>query len=134
MSTRDTLRAAGMRPTVQRCSVLDALHQSSSAVTARQVYESVAHLGIDLATVHRILASFREAGLVQIADADHHGVRYILERIQHHKHILECRRCHTTVALPMCHMTRLDQKLSKETGWSTITHAVRFYGTCPQCA
>jgi Fe2+ or Zn2+ uptake regulation protein len=47
---------------------------------------------------------------------------------------LECRRCRATIALPTCHMASLDHKLSTETGWSSITHAVRFYGTCPQCA
>jgi Fur family ferric uptake transcriptional regulator len=134
MSNIDVLRRYGLRPTAQRLAVFNELSTTQQPITARELFERLAHHAIDPATVHRILGTMREAGLVHVVEQATGGSRYVLRSATSHGHVLECNRCHATLTLATCHMTRLDRRLSRDTGWKDVTHAARFYGTCPRCA
>ncbi|HRE19553.1 MAG TPA: Fur family transcriptional regulator [Rhabdaerophilum sp.] len=71
--TRNTLRAAGLRPTRQRLILASLLFRGSDLhVTAEELHAEAEHSGvpISLATVYNTLNQFTEAGLLRVLAVD----------------------------------------------------------------
>ena len=67
------LRTLGLRVTGSRLSVARVLHDSPSALTAKEIHDSVVNAGhkTNLVSVYRILSTLTELGLVhRIGSAD----------------------------------------------------------------
>lgn len=106
---RDRLRAAGLRATSARVSVLRCLQASTAPLTHAEVYEQVAADGFDRATVYRNLVDLAEVGFVRRYDLGDHVWRFELLRegeggeaahsAEGHPHFV-CSDCGTVECLP----------------------------------
>ena len=86
------LRARGMRVSLARRHVLEALYAADGPVTAEALAASIP--GADLASVHRNLAVLEEVGLVRHVHLGHGAGRYALagERLRRVHHLRGLRR------------------------------------------
>jgi Fur family ferric uptake transcriptional regulator len=109
LQLRERLRAAGLRATTARVSVLRCLEASTTPLTHAEVYDHVAGDGFDRATVYRNLVDLAEAGFVRRYDLGDHVWRFELLRAdadgvaEHgadgHPHFV-CSDCGTVECLP----------------------------------
>src|SRR5207247_501690 len=92
------LRAAGLRVTAQRLTVISVLDELGTHVTAEQVRQTVAgRLGtVSLQAVYDVLAVLTRAGITRCLETPGHPARYETRVGDNHHHFV-CRSCGTTV-------------------------------------
>jgi Fe2+ or Zn2+ uptake regulation protein len=77
------------------------------------------------------LKTLSEIGLLQRLDSVGEGCRYELST--HHHHHLVCLKCHDTVAIDFCPMTKHINKLAEESGFLIADHNFEIKGFCTKC-
>jgi Fe2+ or Zn2+ uptake regulation protein len=128
------LREQGLRVTSARRRVFELLHARNEPLSAAGLESGLRECGdaIDLVTVYRTLETLERCGLVARVDRLADGWRYTV-RNRHHAHSIVCSECGDTAPLDVCGLKRMEQELEQTTGFSNISHALQFYGTCPGC-
>jgi Fur family ferric uptake transcriptional regulator len=102
---RGLLREYGLRATTPRVRVLQCLREADGPRTHPEVYERVADVGIDRATVYRNLLDLTEVGLLRRTDLGDHVWRFEpvdplhAEGDTQHPHFL-CVHCGNVTCLP----------------------------------
>lgn len=128
------LRKVRLRVTQARLSVLRCMHGRSAPVTHRDVCQALDSLGLNRATVYRVLLDLTEAGLLRRFDAGDHLWRFELihgHAEDRHPHLV-CRVCGVVACLPQSSV-RVDLELGgAELGMSDLDVQVR--GVCARCA
>lgn len=127
------LRAAGLRVTRQRITVLGALVALGGHRTAEDVAASLDAAGVRVprASLYHALGSLSAAGVLMVADAGPGVARYELAAAWHHH--LVCRSCGGIVDVPCVRGSR--PCLDAEIPGATIDEAqVIFRGTCAACS
>jgi Fur family peroxide stress response transcriptional regulator len=126
-------RARGMRCTVQRRAILEAVLELDNHPTAEQVYEAVVPRlpGVSKTTVYRALESLAQLGV--ISKACHHGAvaRYD-SRTELHHHLI-CLHCDSIFDISD---ERLDALVVPDTsgfGFSVTDFRVQLRGICRRC-
>lgn len=130
----DALKKQGLRPTAARRSVFELLERADGALSAAQIEAALRAdgVGIDLVTVYRTLDALERCSLVMRAERMSEGWRYTI-RSRKHTHSIVCSDCGSASPLDVCGLARIEQQLEQTTGFSNISHALQFYGTCPTC-
>jgi Fe2+ or Zn2+ uptake regulation protein len=126
------LRAAGLRVTRQRLSVLDALAALGGHRTADEVAAALREVGAPLprASLYHALRSMEAAGLLLVADAGPGAARYEIASSWHHH--LVCRSCGAVIDVPCVAGAR--PCLEAELPGAEVDEAqVIFRGLCPSC-
>lgn len=77
---KDQIRSAGLRGTGSRIAVLRVLRESRVPMTHGEVFERLAGLGYDQATIYRNLMDLSRAGLLARADLGDHSWRFELRQ------------------------------------------------------
>jgi Fe2+ or Zn2+ uptake regulation protein len=129
----DRLRAAGLRVTKPRTTVLAALdaHPHSDALTISAAARI--ELGsLSTQAVYDILHAFVEAGIARKIEPAGHPARYETRVGDNHHHVV-CRRCGVTADVDRAagYAPCLDPQA---TGFVIDEAEVVFWGLCPQCA
>jgi Fur family transcriptional regulator, ferric uptake regulator len=131
------LRAAGLKVTQARLSILSILSQKHGPFSADEIYQLVhaskKTAAIDKVTVYRCLTKFEELGLVSACDFGDGTARYEIKHEDHHHHHLICRICKRIEEIPLCPMDDIPLRLPK-TGYKDISHRLEFFGICPKCS
>jgi Fur family ferric uptake transcriptional regulator len=101
---KQRLRDAGLRATSARIAVLRALEAGDGPSSHAEVFESVAALGFDRATIYRNLVDLSDAGLARRTDHGDHVWRFELvgedgHDAELHPHFV-CNACGTVACLP----------------------------------
>lgn len=104
---RNEIRAAGMRSTAPRISVLERLRRAHAPLSHADITEELLPLGFDRATIYRNLVDLAEAGLISRVELGDHVWRYeVRGRGQaprdgegEHPHFV-CNDCGTVACLP----------------------------------
>lgn len=100
---RERLRAAGLRATRSRVTVLEALQAQRSPTSHPEITELLSGDGWDRATLYRNLIDMTEAGLLRRVDLGDHVWRFELAGERHddqaHPHFL-CTACGDVSCLP----------------------------------
>ena len=102
---RNEIRAAGMRSTAPRISVLERLRRADSPLSHAEITEELLPLGFDRATIYRNLVDLAEAGLVSRVELGDHVWRYEVrgpeprEGEGEHPHFV-CNDCGDVACLP----------------------------------
>jgi len=127
------LRAAGLKVTVQRLAVLDAVagagHLDADAVHARVMRELP---GTSLQSVYNVLGALSEAGLLRRIEPAGSAGLYERRIGDNHHHIV-CTRCHA-VADVDCVVGEPPCLVPSDTGGFAIhTAEVTFWGLCADC-
>ena len=127
------LRAAGLRMTHQRATVLAALAAAGTHPTAESVAERAAELdpGIHLATVYRTLHVLEEHGVVSHVHLGHGPAVYHLAHEQHAHAV--CRVCGHAVEVPDHLLRALTDELRERLGFTLDPGHFALSGWCQHC-
>jgi Fur family ferric uptake transcriptional regulator len=128
------LRAARVRPTRQRVTVLAALASEEHDATAQEIYARLRESDepVGLATVYRTLALLTERDVVD--ELSHHQGEscYRLCSGGHHHHLV-CSSCHRVEELAGCELDEWLATASAERGFVPTSHTLEVVGLCERC-
>ncbi len=133
ISLEASLRAAGLRVTAPRRSVLEALAERPHVDTDTVIALVRGRLGsVSPQAVYNVLAALVEAGLVRRIQPASSPALYEVRVGDNHHHIV-CRRCRATADVD-CVVGRRPCLTPSETAGYAIDEAeVTFWGLCPSC-
>jgi Fur family ferric uptake transcriptional regulator len=128
------LHDSGYKATPQRLTILAAINLREGHFTPQQLYKWLheQYPGIGLVTVYRSLKALTRAGLVCEVQSAHNSRRYTRRSAEHHHHLI-CLGCDRVVDFDHCRLLKLEEDLSKETGFAINEHRLEFYGFCRHC-
>lgn len=126
-------KSADLKATKRRMAILLTLEKSSVPMTAEEIYSAVVNdVNMSLSTTYRALGTLSEKGIL-LKQLCRDGKTYYQINTSHHKHQLVCTLCSRTIPIEDCPLTTLEEKLTKQTGFSITGHSLEFSGICPKC-
>jgi Fur family transcriptional regulator, ferric uptake regulator len=127
------LRAAGLRPTRQRLSVLESLRGRPDAVTAQDLHAELRSAGqsIGLTTVYRTLTALSDAGLLDVFTRD--GEQAFRRCGDVHHHHLVCETCNKVEELSSDEVEEWVHHAAQRHGFSVTGHRADIFGICREC-
>lgn len=134
---RNEIRAAGMRSTAPRISVLERLRRADSPLSHAEITEELLPLGFDRATIYRNLVDLAEAGLVSRVELGDHVWRYEVrgpeprEGEGEHPHFV-CNDCGTVSCLPTVSVDIRPAPGSRRSPVAEVSDIV-LKGRCESC-
>ena len=122
------------RSTRQRVAVAEILDETSEFRTAQDLHDILRHrgTGIGLTTVYRNLQALVEAGEVDAIRTADGEAAYRRCSSSHHHHLI-CRLCGATVEVADDAVESWATKVSREHGFTDVTHTVEVHGVCATC-
>ena len=128
------LRRLGLRVTVQRLHVLDALRASHGHATAEEIMASVAtyHPAFNLATVYRILDLLVHHGIVARTHLGGSASVYELAGETAHHHLV-CEVCGGVSQLDDSILATARAAIEREQGFRVSSTHIALFGTCAAC-
>lgn len=133
---RTTIRAAGMRSTAPRVSVLERLRRARAPLSHAEITAQLLPLGFDRATIYRNLVDLADAGLVSRVDLGDHVWRYEVRAAPpagegDHPHFV-CNDCGTVACLPAVSVDIRPAPGSRRSIVAEISDVV-LKGRCESC-
>ena len=128
------LVARGLRLTRQRRAVLDVVLDSSSQLSALQVYDFVRAVlpEVGLTTVYRTLAILEEIGAVRRVHGDE-ACESVVPAASTHGHSVVCGTCGLVGEFTACDISPIAVAAASETGYAITDHFLQLSGTCAAC-
>jgi Fur family ferric uptake transcriptional regulator len=127
------LRARGLRVSVARRVVLEALYATDQPLSAEQIAEGFGKLPTsDLASVYRNLETLERLGLVQHVHLGHGAGRYV--RAGREREYLVCERCGANRAVAPALLDGVRVAVAEATGFSARFSHFPIVGVCSECA
>ena len=130
-----TLRNAGLAKTTQRMAVLEKLIGAAGPLNVRDIVaETRGKLKINRVTIYRILASFREGGIIREIDAGSGTTYYEMACLHNpiHPHF-HCRRCGSLTCMPPLTLSQAWDWLTRPYNFSVESINVHITGICGPC-
>jgi Fe2+ or Zn2+ uptake regulation protein len=127
------LRAAGLRQTPQRQSILRVLEHSDKPLTVDEIWRAMDENQSGIPTVYRNLERFVQEGWVEPLMGADQVVRYARCHSREHHHHLQCERCGRTVEVGACGLSAVEKAMEKRTGYRITRHQLQLFGICPEC-
>lgn len=136
LELRSSLHAAGLRLTPQRVQVLNILEESDEHLNAETIWQR-AHArdkSLNLATVYRTLAVFKEMGLVEqrYFAREHKREYFELAGKREHYHFT-CLGCGEVIEVETPRVHQAVRELSESMGLRFAHACVCFEGYCAAC-
>jgi Fur family ferric uptake transcriptional regulator len=131
----ERLRDHAMKVTGPRQAILRFLRHQSKPLTVKEIHLALADGECNLATVYRAMNRLSGNGLVKRLDFGDGVARFelIAQGDTGHHHHLICTHCATIVKIEECMVTDVEQQIARASGFARVTHALEFFGLCPQC-
>lgn len=128
------LRAAGLRPTRQRLTVLEALGERSDAVTAQDLHMALRQAGdgIGLTTVYRTLTALAEAGLLDTFEREGE-LAFRLCGTTHHHHLV-CEVCNDVEEIAADEVEQWVTSVARRRRFRVTGHRADIFGACRRCS
>ena len=129
------LKQHGYKLTAQRRAVLNAIATSRDHLTPAAIYDRVCqeYPSIGLVTIYRTLDILADLRLICEVHSGGNCRSYLMRRPQEHHHHLICSECGTVADFTDCDLTKLANRLSRETGFKIEGHLLEFSGRCQNC-
>lgn len=129
-----TLRAAGHRLTPQRESVLEAIADSETHLTAEEILQRVRtrYAYLNKSAVYRSLDLLTRLGLVTQTNLGQGRIEYELHQHPHHHHLV-CRGCGTIIQVEHTPFHSLEKKLRDKYGFEADLDHFAIFGHCRKC-
>ena len=129
-----TLRQHGYKLTSQRRSVIRTIASTQDHLTPAAIYQKVHkdHPSIGLATIYRTLDILAKLELICELHAGGSCHSYTIGAPGHHHHLI-CSNCGEVVDFAGYDLTKLEQRLSRQTGFEIEGHLLEFIGLCQNC-
>jgi Fur family transcriptional regulator, ferric uptake regulator len=133
-SLAEVLRSRGLRLTVQRQLVLEAVYRLGHA-TPDQVHAEVAQTaaGVNITTVYRTLELLEELGLVTHAHLSHGAPTYHAAGDKQHIHLV-CSACGQIDEVSPSALDGLVRALAASRGFVVDVGHLALFGLCRPCA
>lgn len=133
---KDRLRGLGLRATGSRLSVLEALHHARGPLTHDEVMQALEGVGMDRATVYRVLSDLADVGLLRRMDLGDKVWRFELDDACRgiaidHPHFM-CEQCRSVSCLPRLELRTLDGRVPEALVGASLR--VQLSGRCGRCA
>lgn len=127
------LNTAGLKATPSRIALLSLLEKNHKPLSIREIIKKL-NQKVDLATVYRMLESFKKAGLARQVDLQQDFAYFEIADEHDHHHIV-CRTCGKIEDFLGCDFKKMAQKALKQTAkFSSIDqHSFEMFGTCNSC-
>ena len=129
----ERIRAAGLRVTVQRVAVLEALDAIPHADVDAVLTEVRAGTDISTQAVYDVLAAFTRAGLVRRIEPAGSPARFETRVDDNHHHVV-CRRCGATADIDCAVGAAPCLDPGSAHGFLVDEAEVTYWGLCPDCA
>ncbi len=128
------LRQHGYKLTLQRLAVIQAIASSQDSLTPAAVYRKVHqdHPNIGLVTVYRTLEILAKLELICKLHSGGICRSYTISTPQHHHHLI-CSNCGIVIDFTGHDLSKLEQSLSKKSGFRIDSHLLEFFGLCRAC-
>lgn len=131
----ETLKESGLAKTAQRMAVLDALIRAEHPLSATEILALTAgETTINRVTVYRILASFRDRGIIREIETGHANSSYEMACTHNpvHPHF-RCRSCGRIVCLPPLTLSQAWDWLAQPADFTVERIDVQLIGLCAEC-
>ncbi len=131
--TNQSLKSAGLRPTLPRRLILEVLETSSDRHQgAEDIYQALRDAGheVGLATVYRVLTQFEQSGIVlrhRFAGED--KAYWELNDEVHHDHIV-CVKCGRVLEFIDDSIEQRQVQVAQSFGFTLEGHSLHLYGVC----
>ncbi len=132
---RKRLAARGIKVTRQRLALLDALEQSSTPLTAEELFLRLRSdfSTLSLSTIYRTLDTLCKKQMVNRSVLMEGGRALFEIAPETHSHNLICTVCHKIVPLKDCPLGAYEDSIAHATGYVISGHKLEVYGICPAC-
>lgn len=123
------------RSTRQRAAVAAALRELADFRSSQEIHEYLRQRGdgVGLSTVYRTLQSLVASEQVDsILREDGEAVYRMCS--DHHHHHLVCRQCGMAVEVEGPTVERWADTVSREHGFTDVSHTLEIFGVCPRCS
>lgn len=122
------------RPTRQRAALAALLAETTEFCSAQELHQRLRVQGdpVGLATVYRNLQAMAADGDIDVLRTDDGEAVYRSCSTGHHHHLV-CRRCGRTVEVEGPAVERWAEAVSREHGFTDVTHTIEIFGCCQDC-
>ena len=130
-----TLRNAGLAKTTQRMAVLEKLIDAAGPLNVHDILaETRGKLKINRVTIYRILASFREGGIIREIEAGSGTTYYEMACLHNpiHPHF-HCRQCGSLTCMPPLTLSQAWDWLTRPSDFLVESINVHITGICGPC-
>lgn len=127
------LRQAGLRSTVQRLAVLDAIAGAPDAVTAQELHFRLRERGerAGLTTVYRTLSALADAGVLDHFESGGEQ-SFRLCGAEHHHHLV-CLDCGSVEEVEGAEVEAWVERTARRRRFRVASHRADIYGRCRKC-
>lgn len=132
------LKAAGLRITQPRLSILQALAKQPQPISTEALHQLLGSEGCDLVTVYRCLSAFEDIGLVRRSFLHSGTALYEIDLGQPIRYRVVCKATNQVQELDaetsaeLGHSLRQIEEKLRARGFEDIGHIVEFFGKAPQ--
>jgi Fur family ferric uptake transcriptional regulator len=130
------LRRSGYKLTPQRLAVITVISSTHDHLTPSAIYERVKqeYPTIGLVTIYRVLDVLTKIDLLCRVHAEDNCRSYLMRRpVGHHHHII-CSDCGKVADFSDCNLDKLQEIISRATGFKIKGHLLEFDGLCRECS
>lgn len=131
----DFLKNSGLKITIQRRKILEALENSvNKHLSVEDLYNLLKanNEEISLATIYRVLTQFVAAGLVIKHNFEENHAVFELAIEDHHDHLI-CIKCGVIIEFFDAVIEDQQLKIAKQHGFIITDHALSISGLCEHC-
>jgi len=122
-----------MKKTKTRESILNLLRNTSSPMSANDIFKALKSKDITLSSVYRTLDTFYKENML-IKDLDQNGTAiYTIHKDNHH-HYLQCKECNKKIDLDFCPYHKINTEINKQFGFIVDEKNLVIYGICNDCS
>lgn len=125
----------GLKNSIQKDYILKILYFSEKHFTAEEISNKIKqnyNISIGIATVYRAMKFFHDIKLVNQLDIGDGIIRYELNRLKHHDHLI-CTSCGTIIEFTD-DLIELNQiKIAEKNNFILKEHIMTIYGICDNC-
>jgi Fur family transcriptional regulator, ferric uptake regulator len=128
------LQENGYRLTTPRRAVVNAVAESTRALTPLEVYDAARKRcrGLGLVSVYRTLEKLEELGLIQRVHQPQ-GCQAFIAASHEHEHLLICSRCGSVARFSGDDLEMLFRSIAHKTGYAINDHWLQLFGLCENC-
>lgn len=123
------------RSTRQRAAVASALRELADFRSSQEIHEYLKRRGdsVGLSTVYRTLQSLVVSEQVDSIMREDGEAVYRMCSERHHHHLV-CRKCGMAVEVEGPTVEQWADAVSREHGFSQVSHTLEIFGVCPRCS
>lgn len=132
---RLSIRKNGLKNSKQREFILKVLYENGGHLSPEDILMLAKdnYRGASISSIYRILGFLEKEGFVHSIEIDKSGKKYEIAGGTHHDHII-CVNCGKIIEFYSKEMEELQEKIAKGHGAKIISHDMRIFAVCKECA